>query len=115
MSSILSNADVPSYTFNPFHSFDGFEVLGIELPKAFNQENFGNISEFASEEKGENKIRNSEVIKAVEQNYPKKNSNQSSSPIFGKDKSILEFFYDEEKEIIKFDSSIVNLEDYEIF
>jgi len=125
MSSILSNTDAPSYTFNAFHSFDGFEILGIELPKAFDQENFGNHPGFASLENGKisDQIADSEIIESLNKNYPEgnsgnftKNINNKSSPlIFDTGKSIIEFFYNEEKEIIKLDSSTLTLDDYEIF
>lgn len=117
MSAILSDTNATSSTFNAFHSFEGFAVLDIELPQNLNQENFGSdleksnqltsleVSHYADKYDSHDDIANPQ-----EDSAPK-----SASQLFGKSKSIIEFFYTEEKEIIKLDSSIVTFDDYEIF
>ena len=121
MSSILSNTDVPNNTFNAFHSFDGFDILDIELPQTFAQANFGNNAQLDSEhtEQLNEKLASVDVVYSVEDDDAddsEENYNQeSSSAMFGKGKSIIEFFYTEEKEIIDLDSPIFTFDDYEIF
>lgn len=106
MSSILSNTDVLSTDFNAFHSFEGFAILGIELPQTLSQENFGQNTQWTPED-------HRPVNKP--ENFSKNSSQKSSPKMFGKGQSMIEFFYAEEKKVIKVDSSIVIFDDYEIF
>lgn len=125
MSSILSDTDVPIYTFNAFHSFEGFDILDIELPQNFDQKDLDPNQELSPQnhqEIGENSA-SFEIIHSSsdydpnnDQESPEDDSNQeSSSEMLGKGKFMIEFFYSEEKEIIQLDSSIVTFDDYEIF
>lgn len=121
MSSILSDTDVPSYTFNAFHSFDGFDILDIELPQSFDHKDLENNQEL-SPQNSQTISENSASFQIVhsspdyDSESPEDNDSQeSSSEMFGKGKSMVEFFYSEEKEIIKLDSSIITFDDYEIF
>jgi len=125
MSSILSNNDVPSYAFNDFPSSNGFDILDIELPQSFDHQDSGNNHQLSSQRDQET-TKQSPSFEIIHSSYnydfnedvenTEENSNQESSPkIFGKGKSMIEFFYLEEKEVIKLDSSIVIFDDYEIF